>query len=456
MSWPDPDTPGGPTTPAPGLGTGTVGDVPGPDASAVTRTRATQPASAASTPSDPDETTPPALPALQLREPLPALTRTQSQLEAAVAALAAGRGPVAVDTERASGYRYGQRAYLVQLRREGAGTFLVDPIAAPDLEPLAQVLSGPEWVLHAASQDLPCLAEIGLVPQEVFDTELAARLLGWERVGLAAVVERVLGHTLAKVHGAADWSTRPLPREWLEYAALDVEVLVELRDALSGELDRTGKAQFARQEFEAVRTAPPAAPREDPWRRTSGLHRVRTRRGLAVVEQVWGTRDRLAQEADVAPGRLLPDSAVIALATTLPREGTSLTEIPGFHGRGAGRHHREWSAALRRAWQLTESDLPTAARRGDGPPPPRAWAQRDPAAAARLDRARAALADRAATLSMPVENLLTPELVRRVMWQPPADGDVAGQLLAAGARPWQVQQCADLLVEAITPTAAAG
>ena len=125
--------------------------------------------------------------------------------------LADGTGPVAIDAERASGYRYGQRAYLIQIRREGSGTWLVDPIACPDLAPIAEVITGVEWILHAANQDLPCLAEVGLHPTRLFDTELAGRLIGLPRVGLAAVVEHYLGLTLAKEHSAVDWSTRPLP-----------------------------------------------------------------------------------------------------------------------------------------------------------------------------------------------------------------------------------------------------
>ena len=169
---------------------------------------------------------------------------------------------MAVDAERASGYRYGQRTYLVQLRREGAGTALIDPIAVPDLSALSDALVGVEWVLHAASQDLPGLAEQGMRPSRVFDTELGARLLGLDRVGLAAVVADALGLGLAKEHSAVDWSTRPLPTEWLRYAALDVEVLVELREVLAERLAVAGKAEWAAQEFEAVRTAAAAgAPR---------------------------------------------------------------------------------------------------------------------------------------------------------------------------------------------------
>ncbi|WP_019816646.1 ribonuclease D, partial [Saccharomonospora saliphila] len=222
-----------------------------------------------------------------LREPAegtPPVIADAAALREAGERLAEGSGPIAVDTERASGYRYWPKAYLVQLRREGTGTFLVDPVALNGrLEPLAAVLGAHEWVLHAASQDLPCLAEVGLRPPALFDTELAGRLAGYERVALGTLVETLLGYQLEKGHSAADWSRRPLPAEWLNYAALDVELLVPLREKLETELAASGKLEWARQEFEAARTAEAPAPRAEPWRRTSGIHKIRTARGLAAV-----------------------------------------------------------------------------------------------------------------------------------------------------------------------------
>ncbi|MGB8021230.1 MAG: ribonuclease D [Candidatus Nanopelagicales bacterium] len=407
----------------------------------------------------------PPLPLLELRDGLPSLTQTQADLDLATASIAAGSGPIALDTERASGYRYGQRAYLIQMRREGAGTILVDPIAMTDFSGLARALHepesqgpeshGPEWILHSATQDLPCLAELGLRPPLLFDTELAARLLGMQRHGLAPLVEQILGRGLAKVHGAADWSRRPLPADWLEYAALDVEVLIELRAHLREQLQRSGKWDWAQQEFAALRDAPPPAPRSDPWRRTSGIHRVRSRRGLAIVEQLWRARDDVARATDLAPGRLLPDSAIVAAAQALPPDLPAMRAVPGFHGRGVARYANEWGDALRHAWAIPDAGLPPAAARGAGPPPARSWLQRDPAAAARLARARAELSTRAEELSLPTENLLSPDVLRRLMWQPPA-GDheaIRDHLRHLGARPWQVGLTAEILGRAITATA---
>lgn len=273
-----------------------------------------------------DETT--VIPLLEPREGIPPVIEDSAALARVVRAFAEGTGPVAVDAERASGYRYSGRAYLVQLRRAGAGSALIDPIRCPDLSGLDTALADAEVVLHAASQDLPCLAEVGFHPRELFDTELAGRLLGYERVGLGLMVENVLGFRLEKGHSAADWSTRPLPEDWLRYAALDVEVLIELRDILHEELKSSGKLAWAQEEFASVLAHKTPVPRSDPWRRTSGIHKVRSLRGLAVVRELWTLRDELARESDVAPGRVLPDSAIVTAALELPRTTKALTEIP--------------------------------------------------------------------------------------------------------------------------------
>ncbi len=408
----------------------------------------------------PDEAVPPA-PLLTLRDGLPGIIETPDALAEVVAAVAAGTGPIGLDAERASGYRYSARAYLIQLRREGAGTALIDPIAFDDLVALNEAFGGAEWILHAASQDIPCLREVGLVPTALFDTELAARLLGYPRVGLATLVEVIVGKSMRKEHSAADWSKRPLPEPWLEYAALDVEVLVELRDVLAAELEETGKAEWARQEFEHLIAFDPP-PRVDPWRRTSGIHKAKGRRALAAVRELWIVRDELAASLDTTPGRLIPDSAMIAAANALPTSGKLLMDTPGFHGRGARRYLDTWIDALKRARALPENELPPVANRSDGPPQVRSWADRDPVAAARLNTARAAVTALSEEHNVPVENLLTPDYMRRVLWTPPQVSDaemeaaVGAELTELGARAWQVGLMAPLITEAILhPVAAA-
>ncbi|GLZ38786.1 ribonuclease D [Actinokineospora sp. NBRC 105648] len=381
---------------------------------------------------------------------LDALTRASSRI-------ASGHGPIAVDTERASGYRYSQRAYLVQVRRQGSGTFLVDPVAVDDqVDSLIDALAADEWVLHAASQDLPCLADLGLRPAKLFDTELAGRLAGFERVALGTLVELLLGYRLEKGHGAADWSRRPLPIDWLNYAALDVELLIQLRDALEEELRVQGKLEWALEEFEALRTAGPPPPRKEPWRRTSGIHSVRTPRGLAAIRALWEARDGMARERDIAPGRVLPDSAIIQAASVNPADEQALLQLPVFKGRAQRRLAGPWMRALRAAAQLPKSELPDPSPPADGPPPANRWADKDPEAAARLAAARTALNKIAEENRLPVENLLQPDLLRRTCWQPPADLDtdtVAATLRAGHAREWQINLVVDAVSAALKATA---
>jgi ribonuclease D len=390
---------------------------------------------------------------LEPRDGLPSVVETGAALAEATGRLAHGQGPVAVDAERASGYRYGQRAYLVQLRRAGSGTVLIDPIACPGLSGVDAALQDTEAILHAASQDLPCLAEIGFRPRRLFDTELAGRLLGYPRVALGTLVEEVLGFHLEKGHSAADWSARPLREELLRYAALDVEVLIELRDALAAELAEQGKTEWARQEFAAVLAAKPAAARADPWRRTSGIHRVPSRRGLAVVRELWTTRDRIAQAADLSPRRILPDAAIVEAARQFPVSSGELSRISGFTGRQARRYEKEWLAAIGQARASADSELPDAAggQAPNGPPPAHRWAERDPAAAERLAAARGAVAAIAEASRLPVENLLAPDVLRRVSWDPlePCDSEAVSLALAGyGARPWQIELTAGPIASA--------
>jgi ribonuclease D len=391
----------------------------------------------------------PLTPLVMPREGVPDVVVDERRLVEAGRAIAAGTGPVAIDAERASGHRYGQKAYLVQLRRAGSGTWLIDPVACPDLGPVADGIGDAEWVLHAATQDLPCLAQIGLRPAKLFDTELGARLVGLPRVGLGAAVEHYLGLSLAKEHSAVDWSTRPLPEPWLRYAALDVEVLVELRDAVAADLEAQGKTEWARQEFDALLDFAGPPVRMDPWRRTSGMHRIRKRRGIAMVKELWLTRERIAERRDTSPGRVLPDSVIVELANRVPTTAEELNDIREL--RPARRNAKVWLDALRRAQSLPESALPSLTLPGSGPPPPRAWPDRDPVAAARLAQAREGIAAFAAAHAVPVENVLTPDLLRRLIWSPPADLSEAGiatALGALGARPWQVAITAPIIAQA--------
>jgi ribonuclease D len=399
------------------------------------------------TPGEPPTTETVAL--LKPRDGTPAPLADHRALHQFAAALGAAQGPIALDPDRASGFRYGSRAFLVQIRRAGVGTALVDPVPFADLEPLAEPLAQGEWILHAATQDLPCLAELGLKPTLLFDTELAGRLAGLPRVGLGPLVEQILGLHLAKGHGADDWSRRPLPADLLDYAALDVEVLIELRDAMAQLLAANGKLDWAEQEFAAIVDAPPPVPRPDPWRRVSGIHAITDRRTLAAIRELYLARDALAASRDVAPHRELPDSAIVAAATAMPATVADLTALPVFGGHAQRRQATRWFAALDRARAIPVAELPPRRLPADGPPSASRWSHKDPDAAARLEAARTALAELSERVSVPVENLASPRLVRAILWQPPAAADVAAAMTAGGARPWQVELVAPVLAAAL-------
>lgn len=374
---------------------------------------------------------------------------TRAAYLVATAALAAGNGPIGIDAERASGFTYSQRAYLIQIHRRGAGTFLFDPPPIGDFSELNMALADAEWILHAASQDLACLREVGLDPARIFDTELAARLLGIPRVGLGTVVEDLLGIHLAKEHSAANWSTRPLPESWLVYAALDVELLPDLRDRMVDLLAESDKTDIANQEFAATLAKEAKAARVDPWRRLSGIHSLRNQRNLAVARELWLARDEFARDVDVSPGRLVPDASLLAAARVLPATRQALSDLREFNGRASRSELDRWWSAIQRGRATT--DLPAFKVNTDTLPPPRAWADRNPEADVRYKAARAALQTVADEREIPLENLLTPEYLRRVAWSlpEPVDAQSIGSALAIlGARRWQVDVSAQIVAQA--------
>ena len=372
-------------------------------------------------------------------EGIPALVDTPKLLADAVKRLIAGTGPIALDAERASGFRYSGRAYLIQLRREGAGTILIDPTVFDNLNSVQSALIGVDWILHAASQDLICLAMEGLTPTAaLFDTELAGRLLGYPRVALSSLTEVELGITLAKEHSAADWSTRPLPTEWLNYAALDVEFLIPLWESLKAKLISADRYDIAIQEFNHVQATTIYSERTDPWRRTSQLHRVKKPAELAIVRELWHHRDAIARERDVAPGRLLPDAGIVALALGNASTAREISALPELANRSARRHTELWVDVLRLARNLPEEEWPPIRLKAQGPPAPRNWAQKNPVAFEHLEKVRTALSQVAEEMNIAVEHLITPDVMRRIVWKQPASlADIETMFEEFLVRHWQ-------------------
>lgn len=403
------------------------------------------------------EEAPPELPLLAApRNSDVVLVESSQALLSAIDRLGKSAGPFALDAERSSGFKYFQSAYLIQIHRAGSPIYLVDPQAVMSdqgknaFTKLAELLATDEWVLHAASQDIPCLRELGLNPVTVFDTELGSRLAGLSRVGLGAVTEHFLKIRLAKEHSAVDWSIRPLKADWLNYAALDVDVLLELRESLLELLEEQGKLDWARQEFETIAAMAPKEPKIDKWRGMSGLHTVKDTRLLAIARDLWLARESLAEKLDVSPGRLIPDSSIVSLAMNPVKTKPELASSKSFSGRASRSYLDTWWLALSNA--LTTRDLPLAKLPATGIPNHRTWATRFPEADSRLRAVRPAIVELSEKLVIPVENLLTPDYLRQVCFNPPeviTAEAVADQLSQIGARKWQVEQVAERIAKAL-------
>ena len=408
-----------------------------------------------------DPSAPLAIPLLQPKDGTPSVIDTQEAFVNAIRQLKSGRGPFAVDAERASGYKYSSRAYLIQIKREDGGLHLIDPIPfGPEHElftELNTLLQSDEVILHASTQDLPCLRELGINPKKLFDTELAGRIAGLPRVGLGPLLESLMGVSLAKEHSAVDWSQRPLPIDWLTYAALDVELLVELRNAMFEILQSQRKLRWVEEEFASILLAPPPPPRVDPWRRTSGMHKVKKPSQLAVVRALWTQRNEMAKEADISPGRLLSDSAIVQIAIsagTKPivtkKDLERILRPIGLRARWF-ENTATWISAVTDAIALPEDQWPQGRANTDALPPIKIWRERFVDKYAHLTHAKARLDEQAKELAIPLENLISPEAVRRICWNQPT-GNVSGALLALGVRPWQIEIAAPILEAALLET----
>lgn len=384
----------------------------------------------------------------QSREPLRPVVADDAALSECVDALAGAQGPIGFDVERAHGYRYWPRAYLFQIRRGTAGTWLIDPTKfdPAQLSALVQRTGDEEWIIHAASQDLPSMFEAGIAPSRIFDSELAARLLGKPGASLGALLASELDIELRKEHSAVNWALRPLKESWLTYAALDVDYLAELRDVLDTSLREMHRREWAEQEFEweLQEYSRAAEPKEDPWRRTSRITAVRHPRGLALLRELWLEREAIAQRRDRPPRHIAPDQALVdagrAAGKDRPVSADLLRRIPGFTSPPGSRYMTNWKQAVDRFLQLDSKDYPPKRRHTPGAlPHPKSWLHSNEQAGFRWAKARPAVDGFACEIGVQPSLLAPPAALQQVLWHhaQPAEQD----LLAAGMRPWQ----ADLL-----------
>lgn len=367
----------------------------------------------------------------------------------AAAQLASGRGPISVDTERASTYRYDDRAFLVQVTRNGCDIFLFAPEGRREAlaQHLAPVVNGQSWILHAAAEDLPSLAWLGLYPGTLFDTELAGRLAGFPRPNLAAMVKEFCGVTLEKGHGREDWSVTPLPRAWAEYAALDVLYLNSLATAQAEYLASRGKLHLAEEEFAHIvrNHRDISAPPQRSWRDTKGVAKLRSPRALNAAQRLWEAREEHARATDTAPTALLTNQALVTLAEDPPRTSRDVRKV-----RGVRRIFDPWPA-LRQAQKDPPSHHPHPLLKESAHPSNSAWQREFPHSFALLQDIRAELASISEAISIPAENILAPSTVRGVVWRLTNEGGlvtthrVALALEDSGARQWQIEIAAPVI-----------
>ncbi|MCT1867667.1 HRDC domain-containing protein [Dermabacter sp. p3-SID358] len=362
---------------------------------------------------------------------------------------------LAIDVERASSYRYSAKAYLVQIKTQSAGILLLDPLACQLPGTFTDIMNSLPWILHASRQDLPSLSMLGLEPPALFDTEVAARLLGLPKVNLGALTEELLGVRLAKEHSSANWSKRPLPESWLDYAALDVEYLAELKDTLVHMLDEAGKTSWAHEEFAFEATfSHPEVP-EEPWRALHGLGNLKSPLQLAVARSMWERRDTIARNADIAPFMVLRDKPLVAMAkaSSKGREAFDKAAPKSL------KHREQWWRCVREARELSRVHLPSVRARGPYPNH-RSWPKRFPEVLDAYKKVREGLLTRADELHMPVENLISPGHVRHWVWNhfnseaehriPHASPEqIVRELEAVGARPWQAAQATPAIIESL-------
>ena len=350
-----------------------------------------------------------------------------------------------VDAERASGFKYGQDAYLVQLI--GSKTaYLIDPkgLSAEAIGELAAVVNKKEWILHSATQDLPCLRELGLIPKKIFDTEVAAKLLGFERFGLAAIVSELEQFELAKEHSAADWSIRPLSSEMLEYAAQDVYFLKSITSELSNRLKEIGRMEFAEEEFRHLLNFRPKPIGDNPWRKTSGIHLLKKPIQLARLREMWLVRDAFAFEQDIAPGRVVSDKALSYAAGVEYKNLAEMKRDKQFHGRLLPKLYTRIFDAYKAA---ENSELPPLKEQSsDQTPHHKNWQKLKPDVDKRYKEFKTLLAELVDETGIPAEAIMSPGIIRDAFWNEVPVEKMQAYLKNSGARDWQLSLVLPLIL----------
>ncbi|MEX2151773.1 MAG: HRDC domain-containing protein [Gemmatimonadaceae bacterium] len=350
---------------------------------------------------------------------------------------------LALDTEGASFHRFVDRVYLLQLSTRDR-TAIVDPlnVLADTLAPLGAMLESPQIdvVLHDADYDLRLLhRDYGWHVRRIFDTRVAAQMLGLKAFGLAALLERYFGVKLDKKHQRADWSMRPLPADMLEYAAQDTMYLLDLRDRMSDELKTKGRLDWAREEF--ARLEGTKWQDEDPsasYLKVKGARDL-TPRELAVLRELVPWRDSVAREQDRATFRVIGNEQLLEIARAHPRSRDELAKVKGVSRGILENRSQDVLAAVRRGIDVPEADLPRYPRA------PR-W-DRDPRFDTKVNALKTVRDEAAHRLDMDPGVLASRERLEAVARKNPANREEV--LAISELRRWQVDVLGDGFVKAL-------
>jgi ribonuclease D len=353
---------------------------------------------------------------------------------------------IAIDTEGDSLYHYFEKVCLLQISTRSE-TFLLDPLALRDLSGLAPILADPgvEKVFHAAGYDLSCLRrDYGFQFRNLYDTHLAAQLLGYEQLGLGVLLEKFLGVVHSKGRQRDDWSRRPLEREQLEYAATDTHHLLELRDLLQAELEAKERLEWALEEFEVSAAASPPGREFDPegFRRIKGSRDLRLRE-LAVLRALYLLRDRCARELDLPPFKVLNDSVLVDLARHPPASAQALIGRRGLSYRVTRRFSGEIFRTIEEA-RAQDASFLVLPRRPPFKPPSREGRQR-------LERLKAWRAAKGRELGLHVGVVFPGWLLDTLAASPPSDLVELERL--EGMRRWRARLFGCEILELVSKTA---
>jgi len=368
--------------------------------------------------------------------------RTHEQLARLAESLSVASA-LALDTESDSLHHHVEKVCLVQLATDRGDACLVDPLALRDLSPLAPIMAdrGIAKVLHGADYDVTTLKrDFGFRFAGLFDTMIAARFLGRPQIGLQALAQAELGVALSKESQRDDWSRRPLSPTQEQYALADVAHLLVLQARLAGELGQLGRLSWVKEESDAVAALEPARRGRDPeaYQKVKGMRRL-SRRQQAVLREIYGWRENLAETTDVPAFKLFSSEALIETAQRAPRTAAELAQVRGLSPRVRSRGE-ELLAAIGRAVELPDAELPRLS-----PPPPRPVLSE--AVRKRIESLRTWRTKAAAGLAVDVSVVLPQRLLERLAQAGPREVEALSEI--EGLRRWRVEAFGGELVAAL-------